>query len=123
MEKIVLRIRKQLAAARRRSAGRTQYSHQLKGEVVAVATALQDVGHSRQSVSRELGLNPVTLADWVRKAATVGEETEASMLPVAVVSADEVPHDSQHPVVHGPLGVRVEGLDVEGVADLLRRLA
>lgn len=124
MEKSVRRIRKQLEAARQRSAGRTQYPRELKAEVVVAAAALQDGGSSRQAASRKLGLNPVTLADWQRKVSTVDSEgPDASMLPVAVVSEREVLHNAQQPVVHGPLGVRVEGLDVEGVADLLRRLA
>lgn len=123
MEKFVRRIRKQLEAARQRSAGRTQYPSELKAEVVVAAAALQDAGSSRQAASRELGLNPVTLSEWQRKAASEDDGPDASMLPVAVITEREVLHNAQHPVVHGPLGVRVEGLDVEGVADLLRRLA
>lgn len=67
------------------------------------------------AVLRELGMRRETLAGWVAPPAP--KETPR-FVPVTVV---ETP--AGRLVVHGPGGVRVEGLDVAGVAELLRRLA
>ena len=124
MEKLVRRIRKQLAAARRRSTGRPRYPRQLKAEVVVAAAGLHDAGYSHQAASRELDLNPVTLMNWIRKAASYGAEDDASMVEVSVVAEGEaLTQETPELVVHGPLGTRVKGLDVAAVAELLRRLA
>lgn len=123
MEQQILRVRARLAVARRRSVGRPQYPETLKLEAVQAAAALYGAGFSHLAAARELDLNPVTLTNWERAAASGGEPGTAAMLPVNVVPAvDAVEPPRAEPVVHGPLGVRVEGLDVEGIAELLRRL-
>jgi len=74
-------------------------------------------GTSLAAISRELGVKRHTLVGW-----TAAPEVPAAprFVPVSVVA--DAPAASKV-VVHGPGGVRVEGLDLAGVAELLRRLA
>jgi hypothetical protein len=75
----------------------------------------QAAGAPLSAVLRELGIRRETLAGWAAPAET---ESSPRFVPVSVI---ETP--TGRIVVHGPGGVRVEGLDVAGVADLFRRLA
>jgi transposase-like protein len=124
MDILIRRVRRQLAAARRRSGGgRPHYPEELKAEVLVAASALYDSGCSHQAVARELDINPVTLSNWQRRAEELDDAEDAMMLPVDVMhDVDDVDGEHRAPVVYGPAGVRVEGLDVAGVAELLRRL-
>ncbi len=58
-----------------------------------------------------LGLPVLTLTRWASR------ERTALFRPVSVVDARSAV------VVHGPRGLRIEGLDAAGLAELLRRLA
>ncbi|MBC7543775.1 MAG: helix-turn-helix domain-containing protein [Candidatus Sericytochromatia bacterium] len=84
---------------------------------------LNTAGMTVPGAAEKLGLNPTTLYNWLRQPAP------GRFLPVAVlaeateiVAASELATNCQ-PVVVAPGGYRVEGLDLEGVAVLLRRLA
>jgi len=125
MEKLIRRVRRQLAATRQRSAGgRPYYPEELKTETLTAAATLYEAGYSHLAASRELDINPVTLSNWQRRAEELDDAEAATMLPVDVVTeAEDVVDEPQSPVVYGPAGVRVEGLDVAGVAELLRRLS
>ncbi len=72
-------------------------------------------GGSTSAAVRELGVRRHTLARW---AVTAAPEPRPRFVPVSVVEAA-----GGRIVVHGPGGIRVEGLDVAGVAELLRRVA
>lgn len=74
-------------------------------------------GASVEAISRELGVKRHTLVEW---AAAPQIATMPQFVPVNVVA--DAPAMSRL-VVYGPGGVRVVGLDLAGVADLLRRLA
>lgn len=92
-----------------------RYPAELRQRGVEYLRARQAAGAPLSAVLRELGLRRETLAGW-----STPEEIEGRprFVPVAVV---ETP--AGRIVVHGPGGLRVEGLDVAGVAELLRRLA
>jgi hypothetical protein len=66
-------------------------------------------------VTRELAVRRDTLLAW---AGPTVAAAKPRFVPVAVVE-----ERAGRIVVHGPHGVRVEGLDLAGVAELLRRLA
>jgi transposase len=92
-----------------------RYPKVLLEKLLSYTVARRRQGATLVVVGAELGMNWKTLARWVgeRKARPRFERVEvvaaAPSLPVGVV-------------VHGPRGVRIEGLDVSGVAELVRRL-
>jgi transposase len=102
--------------AGRRGPGR-RYPAELRRRGAEYLRARQTAGAPLSAILRELGVRRETLANWAAPAKAEAEKRPL-FVPVSVV---ETP--AGRIVVHGPGGVRVEGLDVAGVADLLRRLA
>lgn len=100
--------------AGRRGPGR-RYPAELRRRGAEYLRARQAAGAPLSAILRELGMRRETLAGW---AAPAVPEARPRFVPVTVMEAP-----AGRIVVHGPGGVRVEGLDVAGVADLLRRLA
>ncbi len=100
--------------AGRRGPGR-RYPDELRRRGAAYLRARQAAGAPLSAILRELGVRRETLAGWAAPAAA---KTRPRFVPVTVMEAP-----AGRIVVHGPGGVRVEGLDLAGVADLLRRLA
>ena len=66
-----------------------------------------------KQIASELGLSWKTLWRW-------NSATRSKFQRVEVVGADEAPHRTH--VLHGPRGTRVEGLGLDEIADLMRRL-
>ena len=103
--------------AGRRGPGR-RYPAELRRRGAEYLRARQAAGAPLSAILRELGVRRETLAGWAAPAeAEAKAETRPRFVPVSVVA------EPPRIVVHGPGGVRIEGLDVAGVADLLRRLA
>ena len=102
----------------------TRYSPAFRAEVVRHAHAQVREGVAVSRIARGLGLRPKTLTLWMRdmpasKLRAVRVERDARPLPsAAAVAAAE-----HRLVVVAPSGVRVEGLDLDGVAHLMRSLA
>lgn len=93
---------------------RGRYPAKLREAVVAYASKRRGQKASRDVVAAELGMSVATLSYWCAPARVRG-----SLEPVTIVAR---PEPAREVVVEcGPL--RVRGLDVELVADLLRRLA
>lgn len=93
--------------------GSRGYTAELKEAVLACATRRRAEGVSQDKVAAELGMSPQTPCYWRALAKQRG-----GMAPVAIVAERE---PTRAIVVEcGPL--RVRGLDVGGVAELLRRL-
>ena len=108
---------------RRRPTG-TRYSPAFRAEVVRHARAQVREGVAVSRIARSLGLRPKTLTLWMRdmpasKLRVVRVERDARALP----SAAAVPAAEQCLVVVTPRGVRVEGLDLDGIVHLMRSLA
>ena len=99
--------------AGRRGPGR-RYPVELRRRGAEYLRARQAVGAPLSAILRELGVRRATLAGW---AAPAKADTKPRFVPVSVIE------EATRIVVHGPRGVRIEGLDLAGVADLLRRLA
>ncbi len=102
------------AVARRGSVGpRLRYTAELRAEAVAYAEERLASGAMLTAVTRELGLGGNTLRAWLaaerqsprfRKVEIAAEETAATL------------------VVTGPCGLRIEGLDIATLSELIRRL-
>jgi hypothetical protein len=104
-------LKKQLAAAR--AARRGSYPSALREKVVAYAAKRRAQRVSRDRVATELGMSAATLSYWCAPA-----RRSPSLAPVTVI-AEAAPR--QEVLVEcGPL--RIRGLDVNGVAELLKRL-
>lgn len=95
-----------------------RYPRALLEKMLSYTVARRRQGATLLAVGGELGMNWKTLARWLgeRKAARF-ERVEISAPTPTVPPPMPLPI-----VVHGPRGLRIEGLDVSGVAELLRRL-
>ncbi len=113
-EKTAAAFREAVKRAGRRGAGR-RYPVELRRQGAAYLVARRAAGGTVSAVLRELGVRRGMLAGWAKPA---GAAARPRFVPVTVVEGP-----GGRVVVHGPHGVRVEGLDVAGVAELLRRLA
>lgn len=103
-------LKKKLAAAR--AARRGSYPSALRAKVVAYAAERRAQRVSRDKVAAELGMSVATLSYWC------APERKASLAAVTVI-AEAAPQQDVL-VECGPL--RIRGLDVGGVAELLKRL-
>jgi transposase len=99
--------------AGRRNA-RQRYPAAVRRQGVTYLAARRASRATASAVARELAVRRDTLLWWTRPR----RASKPGFVPVTVVDgpADRI-------VVHGPRGVRVEGMDLAGVAELLRRLA
>lgn len=99
--------------ARVRSDKRGRYPAVLREAVLEYASRAKKQGRSGRAVAVELGVSEQTMSNWRTAAGKRG-----SLAPVTVVAQPEPA--SQLVVECGPL--RVRGLDIGSLADLLRRL-
>ena len=108
-ENEVARVRRMLGEARGR--GRRVFSKQAKDAAAALASRAKTSGTSLARLAQQLGLHPMTLSAWARGA------------PVfALARVVDDPPTGAGPVVHASSGLRVEGLSVAQLAELLGRL-
>src|SRR3954469_7031734 len=106
-------LNRELAKTRKGKRGR--YPSTLREAVVQYASTAKRQGKSQAKVADELGMSMQTLSTWSRRAL----RGRGSLAPVTIVAAQEPEHDIV--VECGP--VRVRGLGIGQVAELLRRLA
>jgi transposase-like protein len=99
---------------RARSGGRGRYPAELREAVLAYASSEKRRGTSGAKVASELGLSVQTLQYW-----RTGARRRGRLTPVALVAERtpvcELVVECRH--------VRVRGLDLEALAELLKRLA
>ena len=108
-------LRSALAIAERSGVGRA-YPVALRRAVVAYALAGRERGVSVTELAINLHLPIITLQRWIRR------ESSSVFRPAMLVeSASDAPQLVL--TVHGPGGLRIEGLDIAGVAELVRRLS
>jgi transposase-like protein len=104
-------LKRRLAQGRGR--GRSGYPAELREAVLAYAARRRSERVSQDKVAAELGMSAQTLCYWRALARQRG-----GIAPVTIVAQRDA--EPEVVVECGPL--RVRGLDVGGVADLLRRL-
>jgi hypothetical protein len=113
------RLRLRVESERRAGAGGggRGFSEGLRDDIVRLVTHERARGESDEVIAGWLGVTTVTLRRWAPKGSRgafqelVVVATETRTLPPAVPV-----------VVVGPAGMRVLGLDVEGIVELWRRL-
>jgi hypothetical protein len=104
-----------LRSTSRRGQGRP-YPAALRQRVLDAVDAHVAAGAEPTRLARSLGLPYRTIVRW--------RERRGSLFrPVIIDGAEEASAREVRIVVHGPAGLRVEGLDVPALAELLRRLS
>ena len=123
MRQEILRFRqKEYRSHPRRPRNAIRYPLSLQRRVVAYTRRCQAEGKSQWGIARELGLGQETLRDWMGRQPEAGFRRVAVAAAVSVVSPPKKKPDSALVLVT-PKGYRVEGLDQENLAALLRCLA
>lgn len=117
MEKKILGLRRTIQQRKRWSQGREGYGVKVRSAVVELAAEWQATGRSQRELAIRLGMNSETLARWCRL-------TSPSTPSVRVVEVvDDDPDRAGGHTVLLPAGVRVEGMSIEDIAELARRLS
>jgi transposase len=113
MESVREELKQELSKLGPRGRGRA-YPRGLLEKLLSYTVARRRQGATILEVASELGMSFRTLGRWLgERKATAGFER------VRVVAA---PRAAAVIVVHGPRGLRVEGLDLAAVAELVRRV-
>jgi hypothetical protein len=110
------RLGAQVQRLERRGRGQ-KYPLQLKEDLTTYAAERRAAGIGLKTIGAELSVPWRTLSRWTLLAR---RGVHAGICRVRVV---DPPQNPTALVVHGPRGVRIEGLDVAAIADLLARLA
>ena len=90
-----------------------RYTPELRARIVAFVRDREKEGASLAAATRVLGLRYATVRPWLCK--------EPRLRRIKIVAATVTPR--RDPVLVTPFGVRVEGLDLDAIATLLRTLA
>jgi transposase-like protein len=101
---------------------RWRFDDTFREQVVAYVRARQEEGGTQEEAARELGLSAWTMSRWSRqrKPKQQSAASGGDFHPVAVKREAQASEGAL--VVHGPGGMRVEGLTLKQVALLLREL-
>ena len=100
----------------------TPYPKNLRDEAVGYAEERRAQGATWGGIAEELNIGVDSLTKWARAAET--RPAAPGFRQVALAQEAVVARAvGSGLVVHGPGGVRVEGLDVASLAELLRRLS
>ena len=105
-------LKQALASAERSGVGRA-YPAAIRERVIAYVERRRAEGVADEAIGRELGISPMTFRRWAGR--------RASGFVLATVDAPFAAPVGV--VVHGPRGLRIDGLDLEGVAALWERLS
>ena len=123
-EQTAIDLRAALVAAERKGAGRA-YPEGLRHSAARHWGERERGGDNLARVAAELGVSGTSLLRWSRRfgAASGFRAVEVIGVGAAMASGSDVAARSSTIVVHGPRGVRIEGLTVAEVADLVGRLS
>lgn len=104
----------------RKQAGRgprNRYTAELREQATSYWKRRKAEGATLAMAAKELGIHAKSLGQWSK-----GRGTARRFRPVELVEEQAVPRRGSSMVLYGPGGVRVEGLTVEALSELLRRL-
>jgi transposase len=113
----------------RASTGKPIFPAPLRARAVAWCNARKAEGRSVEQICRTLGIGSNTLRSWLKEKHSVSKAKRStstptrSFVPVAVAASPSPPVRESNFCVSGPGGIRIEGLDVASLAELLRRLS
>jgi hypothetical protein len=109
-------LKQELSNLGPRGRGRA-YPKGLMGKLLSYTVARRRQGAKIVEVAAELGMKFHTLSRWL------GEKRPTASFERVEVIAPPPPPAARTLTVHGPCGLRIEGLDLAGVAELVRRVA
>lgn len=89
---------------------------ELKWAALEYVEARTAQGAAEGTAAAEIGVAALTLARW-------RQERPSAVPRFVPVVVDEQTSSGSRFIVHGPGGLRIEGLDLDSLAELLRRLA
>jgi len=112
MESMREELKQELSKLGPRGRGRA-YPKGLMGKLLSYTVARRRQGAKIVEVATELGMKFHTLSRWL------GEKRPTASFERVEVVAPPAPRML---IVHGPRGLRIEGLDLAGVAELVRRV-
>jgi transposase len=112
MESVREELKQELSKLGPRGRGRA-YPKGLMGKLLSYTVARRRQGAKIVEVATELGMKFHTLSRWL------GEKRPTASFERVEVVAPPAPRTL---IVHGPRGLRIEGLDLAGVAELVRRV-
>jgi hypothetical protein len=111
-------------------------SREVRQRVVGLKKELRQGGTTARALAAALGLHETTLCRWEREAQASGGRAERTGLAASgfrrvqvaapeprPVAAAQAPVSSGLRVAHGPSGLIIDGLDIEALATLVRRLS
>jgi len=115
MEKMREELKLELSALGPRGRGRP-YPKGLLEKLLSYTVARRRQGAKLVEVAIELGMQNQTLSRWLgeKRAAKRFDRVEVVAAPGASIAT--------RILVHGPRGLRIEGLDIAAVAELVRRV-
>ena len=116
MENVRDELQQELSKLGPRGRGRT-YPKGLMGKLLSYTVARRRQGAKLVEVAAELGMKSHTLSRWL------GEKRPSASFERVEVVATAAPPAARKLIVHGPRGLRVEGLELADVAELVRRVA
>lgn len=109
-------VRAQVRALGTRGRGRW-YPVALRRQVLTYVVARRAQGATLRAASREVDMSWRTVEHWLHD----GKDPKAVLRPVTVTPSVAEGRVASV-VVHGPHGLRIEGLDVRQIVELLARL-
>ncbi len=122
-EEQAMALRGQLARADRSGAGKP-FPERLRREVVEYTRAAVAEGKSLEGVAKELGVSAMSIKRWLIRMG--GRDSSGAELRRVEIVADGrdvgIVVTAMPLVVHAPSGLRIEGLTLPGLAELLRAL-
>lgn len=104
-------MRRALATAERSGPGRA-FPGEVRARAIAYVDRRRSDGATDEQIARELGIPAMTFRRWV------GSRSAAFRAVAVIEEAASAPL-----VVHGPRGLRVEGLDLDHLVELWGRLS
>lgn len=108
-------IRAELAQLEHRGRGRA-YPERLRKRMIAYVEARRAEGAATRTAGDEIGMDWRTLLKWTPCA------TNAGFAPLVVRDEVATAAPSARIIVHTPGGLRIEGLDLGALAELVRKL-
>ena len=104
-----------------------RYPPEARRRILALTHRLHAQGLSRADIARALDISDKTLQRWIREGETTTRRGESLPEPIplrpVMVEPRSVPAPRDQLVVVSPTGYVVEGLDLDGVVTLLRKLS
>jgi len=118
MDKKISRLRSRIEATKKNAAGRRVFDERVRAAVVELTREWAQAGKPRVELGRRLGLRESTISWWLKRDSKRRKATP-KVMPVEIVE-DAGPSSALMIVLPG--GARVEGLTVDDVAELVRKL-